>query len=179
MKNKRLIVVLSAVLVGMVLFTFARSSYFDKPNPAPGYMQRGDSAAEQRDSLKRRTILAVDSYEEAFYPHEDSYLTPNKDCYKLLDREGCEESKTDWRNLIDVIKEFMEYEGNKKWIGCRKVPETMPSGVLKEYIDDDYNNLRFNIAPSEGVREAMNAYLEDISDEITWRDLTARSAFNC
>ena len=39
MKNKRreklLIVVLSAALAGMVLFTFARSSYFDKPNPAP------------------------------------------------------------------------------------------------------------------------------------------------
>ena len=183
MKNKRLekrlIVVLSAVLVGAVLFAFARSSYFDKPNPAPSYMWRGDVYSEQRDSLKRRILGAVDSNGEAFYSWEESFLLPRKDCYKLLDREGCEESKKDWRNLIDVIKEFMEYEGNKKWTECRKVPRTMPDEALRDYIDNDLMNLRFNIPPDERVRESMNAYLEDISDEITFTNLAASSAVRC
>ena len=178
--KKTLTAVLALALVGAVVFEFARSSYFDEPNPAPGYMQRAPSenyaAAKQRASIADRIGRAANGEQSFYYGHPWS-VTSATGKWGSQTHPGGGYAKDDWRNMVQFLQEVLEYKGNSKWVDCMKVPSTMPSGPLRDYVDNYGMNIRR--APSERVINVMNDYLTDISDEITFADLTPMSAANC
>ena len=75
--------------------------------------------------------------------------------------------------MIHFTQVVSKYEGNSKWIDCKKIPRTTPPQILRDY---EYHHRR---GPSDEEIDAMNDYLKNISREITWGNLTPESAADC